>query len=278
MNDSNKIAVAVLTKGYQNVRDYQMLIDRNNSIFDKMVNGSKYDFDIIIFHEGNITVEHQQYISSQSKLPLIFRDVKESGNRSAFDDTKNKVNLELCPPTNLSSWFSLGYKHMCHFWSIDFFKYLEDYTYVIRADEDVILNTFNDSILENIITNDVKFATPLVCYYNGKLDDPDVMIGMQELTENFCKDNNIKPKMEFEKIMGAYTNFMIVNLDYFKTNKLIQSFLNRIENSHGIYSNRWGDASIWGIIIYWLIDEQFSILDGVEYYHASHDRYVNKKG
>ena len=116
---SDKIAIAVLTKGYDDIRQYQMLIDRNNSIFDKIVSHSKYQFDMLIFHEGNITTEHQEYIASQSKLPLLFKNVKEHGNCSAFDDTRNKLNMELCPPTGLSSWFSLGYKHMCHFWSIE---------------------------------------------------------------------------------------------------------------------------------------------------------------
>lgn len=275
---SDKIAIAVLTKGYDDIRQYQMLIDRNNSIFDKIVSHSKYQFDMLIFHEGNITTEHQEYIASQSKLPLLFKNVKEHGNCSAFDDTRNKLNMELCPPTGLSSWFSLGYKHMCHFWSIDLFDYLDEYTYILRIDEDVIVNTFDDSILEHMITNDIKFGTPLVCYYNGKLDDPDVMVGMQELTETFCENKGIQPKTNFDEIMGAYTNFMILNLSYFKNNNVVQSFLNEIENSHGIYSNRWGDASIWGIIIYWLLNEEFSILNDVEYYHASHDRYVNKKG
>jgi hypothetical protein len=272
-----RIAISVLTKGYDDVNKYQMLINRNNTIFDKIVNNSSYEFDIIIFHEGNISSDHQSYISSRSKLPLIFKDVKNCGGGNAFDDNKNKVNMELCPPTRESSAYPIGYKHMCHFWSIDLFEYLSDYKYTIRIDEDVLIDNFGDHILDKIINEDIKFSVALARHYMGHLDNPDVMVGLQRLTEEFYEKNNLNPNIEFKDILGCYTNFMIVDLEYFTNNKLIQSFLQDVEDSHGIYSNRWGDASIWGIIGYALMDEPVYILDMVSYYHGSHDLYVNKK-
>lgn len=276
MYNVGKIAISVLTKGYDDVQHYQMLIDRNNAIFNKIVNGSKYDFDLIIFHEGNITNEHQSYIASKSNLPLKFRDVRECGNGKAFSQDRNILNTELCPPNKLSSWFQLGYKHMCYFWSIDLFDYLSEYIYVIRIDEDVVVTKFDDSVLDNIVSGDIKFGAPLFCYYNGKLDDPDVMIGLQKLTEDFYEKYNHKPPIKFDDILGCYTNFMILNLDYFKNNNLVQSYLKDVSDCNCIYSNRWGDASIWGIIVQALVDEPYYLLDMVEYYHGSHNRYVNK--
>jgi hypothetical protein len=277
-NMGSKIAISVLTKGYADVNKYQMLIDRNNSIFDKIVENSNYEFDVIIFHEGNISSNHQSYISSKSKLPLIFKDVTKCGNGKAFNPNNDKVNMELCPPTKLSSWFSLGYKHMCHFWAIDLFEYLSDYKYTIRIDEDVLIHKFDSDILDKIINEKIKLAVPLVCFYKtGHLDDPDVMVGLQKLTEEFYHKNNFNPNIEFKDIMGCYTNFMVIDLEHFRNNKLVQSFLQDVEDSHGIYSNRWGDASTWGIIAHALMDEPVCILDTVEYYHGSHHLHVNKK-
>lgn len=54
--------------------------------------------------------------------------------------------MDLCYPTTLSNRFSLGYKHMCHFWSIDFLEYLKDYKYILRIDDDCLLNTFDTNI------------------------------------------------------------------------------------------------------------------------------------
>ena len=277
INKIEKIAVSVLTKGYDNINAYQMLIDRNNTIFNKIVNGSKYNFDLIIFHEGNITDEHQKYISSKSILPIVFKDVRECGNKKAFHSSRDLVNTELCPPTPRSSWFALGYKHMCYFWSIDLFDYLSEYKYIMRIDEDVLVTKFDDSVLDKIINDDIKFGAPLFCYYEGKLDGPDVMVGLQKLTEDFYEKHNHIPPMPFDDILGCYTNFMVLNLDYFRNHKLVQAYLKEVDECNCIYSNRWGDASIWGIIVQALVDEPYYLLDMVEYYHGSHDRYVNKK-
>ena len=48
-----------------------------------------------------------------------------------------------------------------------------------------------------------------------------------------------------------------------------------IDKTHGIYSNRWGDAPIWGIILYILSGEDFFELSNTGYLHGSHNHYVN---
>ncbi len=274
MKTSDKIGIIVLTKGYDNLQDYQMLIDRNDSIFEKIINVSDQIFETVIFHEGNIVKEHQEYISSKSNMPLIFRNVKECGNKSAFDDSKNLINYELCPPTEISSRFPVGYKHMCHFWAIDLFDYLKEYEYIIRIDEDVIIHEIHPELITTIKENDIKFAVPFIHHL---LDDPSVIVGIETLFDDFCKKNDFKPLTKFKNILGPNTNFMFLNLKYFANNTRVQSFLEMIEKSDGIYSNRWGDAVIWGIIIYALMDEPMYVLDMIEYYHGSHGHHVNKK-
>jgi hypothetical protein len=59
-----KIAIAVLTRGYNDLESYNKLIARNVLIHDKLTINSKFDYDVVIFHEGNITEEHQAYISN----------------------------------------------------------------------------------------------------------------------------------------------------------------------------------------------------------------------
>jgi hypothetical protein len=60
----HKNAIVVLTKGYNGNEEYQELIDRNNSIYNIFYSliDNKENYDIIIFHEGNITEEQQIYI------------------------------------------------------------------------------------------------------------------------------------------------------------------------------------------------------------------------
>jgi hypothetical protein len=232
------------------------------------------EIDCIIFHEGNITDSHQKYISDESQVPLIFKNVKECGDKTAFDNSRDVINSELCPPTELSSQFPLGYKHMCYFWSINLFDYLLDYEYVIRIDEDVFIQEIDIRILESIIDQKIKFAAPYICPF---LDHPDVMIGLEKLTKEFVETNNLKINGNISNVYAPNTNVMILNLDYYRNHTIIQNYLVEIKESHGIYSNRWGDATVWGIITQKLQEDPFYLCDDVVYFHDSHKHLVNKK-
>lgn len=267
-----KFAITVLTRGYPNINQYNSLIKRTNLIVDNIMKNSKYDFDMIIFHEGNIPIEHQKHISNLSETDLIFKNVKDYKENPAFNDSKNKFNYELCPPTPQSQCFPLGYKHMCHFWSIDFFNYLDDYDYVIRIDEDCFVTEFDDSVLDRITDGDVRFSSPL---FQGQ-DEGYVIVGLEKLWNKFIKDNNLQPFKNFKEIKCPYTNFMILDLNFFKSNKIIQSFLKYVDESHGIYSNRWGDLPIWGVILSTLTNNStYEESVNIKYYHLSHNKQIN---
>jgi hypothetical protein len=62
-----KKAVVVLTRGYDNIDEYNSLIQRNISIAINL--RDKINTPIIIFHEGNISSIHQDFISK--KTPLL---------------------------------------------------------------------------------------------------------------------------------------------------------------------------------------------------------------
>jgi hypothetical protein len=269
----NKIAITVLTRGYSNILQYDLLIKRNIFIYENIINKSNFEFDMIIFHEGNISQDHQNYISEKSKQNLIFKNIKESGNKEAFDDKKNIINNDLCPPSWLSSHFPLGYKHMCHFWSIDFLEYLKDYKYIIRIDEDCFVNKFDETILNLMINDNIHFVSPEF----QDQDDSRVIVGLERLLNEFLIEQNIQPLKTFNDIKCPYTNFMIVNVDFLRNNELINKILKRIDLSHGIYSNRWGDLPIWGMILTTLVDKKhYSECKTISYYHASHNIQINQ--
>jgi hypothetical protein len=49
-----------------------------------------------------------------------------------------------------------------------------------------------------------------------------------------------------------------------------------IDESHGIYSNRWGDLPIWGMILSTLIDEKhYRQEKSISYLHGSHNIIIN---
>jgi len=268
----NKIAITVLTRGYGNVSQYNSLIKRNTLIYENIISKSNFEFDMVIFHEGNITEEHQLHISKNSKQTLIFRNVKDYGNNEAFDDNKNIINNDLCPPNFLSSHFPLGYKHMCHFWSIDFLEYLKNYKFIIRIDEDCFIDKFDTNILNEMNEKEIHFVSPK---FQGQ-DDSRVIVGIEKLLDEFLVEFNIQPYKTFKDIKCPYTNFMIVNIEFLRNHKIINKILKKIDLSHGIYSNRWGDLPIWGMILSTLIDEKhYYECKSISYYHTSHNTQIN---
>jgi hypothetical protein len=100
----NQNAIVALVRGYQNVSGYESLLQRNKQIYENIILKSDEKFDFILFHEGNITKEHQIYIKNNSTgLNITFLDVKKSYPKTAFDDKKNKINVD----TNICVIFGL---------------------------------------------------------------------------------------------------------------------------------------------------------------------------
>jgi len=264
-----KNAIVVLNRGYDDIYKYDRLINRNNNIYNKIILESKLNnFDFIIFHEGNIINEQQEYIKSKTpQIEILFKNIKDVYPYNAFDNNKNILNMDLCPPTELSNSFSLGYKHMCHFWSIDFLEYLKDYKYILRIDEDCLLNTFDKNIFNIMKEKNIIFISP----FFQEQDNPDVIVGLDKLLNKFINENNIKPYKNFTDIKCPYTNLMIVDIEYFNNHIITKKFLNYIEMSNGIYSNRWGDLPILGIILSTFINpELYSNYIDISYMHDVH--------
>jgi len=85
------------------------------------------------------------------------------------------------------------------------------------------------------MNEEVSFAVPLIC---SVLDAPEVIVGLDKLLLEFLNTRGFKMPMPYSEIKAPNTNFMLVNLKYFRNHQLVQDFLQEVDNSHGIYSNR----------------------------------------
>ncbi len=190
MVNPKSVVIAGLTRGYENVEKYQDLIARNKSI-NKCCNSN---FDNILFHEGNISVAHQEYILSFTP------DLK-----------KNQV-----------------------------------------------------------------FISP----YFRKFDVQDVTLGMSELLKKFAIDNNIELKNKLEEsqesVKCPYTNCMVIDCEYFRNNHTFRKFQKKVDESSCIYSNRWGDLPLWGLVLWYFEDAQrYEEVITISYHHRSHGMSIN---
>ena len=255
-------AIVVLTRGYDNVEKYGQLIKRNNSITYK-----DKSIEFLIFHEGNILDHHQDYIAKKSPhLRIQFINIREK----AFKEDKRKIPVY--PPTRS---FSLNYRHMCHFWFVDFWKFVEGYDAIIRIDEDCVIDFSIDEVFS------ILNRPGLNCVYGSwERDQPFVTHGLVQFTRNFVKTiTNIKPEtIPTIGAQGTYTNVIGLNLASLRQNHLLQKYIENVERTGAIYQYRWGDLPLWGAALFYLCHRlSYVKLDKIKYFHGSHNSYVGKR-
>lgn len=247
-----KSVICCLTRGYKNIDLYKDLIKRNTSL-SQLPWAFKYDH--IIFHEGNISERQQKHIASKTTLPLRFVSIKDTFTRSA-----NKVTDEgVCKPQ--SKW-PQGYKRMCRFWFVDFWDYVKEYTYLIRFDEDVIVDENCKDPIEHSKQNNLHYIAPFL------MSEPkDVIDGLDRFTHRSYEDIN--------KVPGTHTQ--MIHIPYYMNNPKVKEFINHIDQSGCILHNRWGDAPLMGILIrdFTNQDEYDFNWKGFSGYHGSHNHTYN---
>ena len=254
-----KKCIAVLTRGYTNTNDYNKLIQRNEYI---RANLRDKNMEIIIFHEGNIDQSHQSFIQTHTpELNIIFININ---NGKAFKKEKESINYR-----EETKKFGYGYRHMCSFWFVDFWAFLENYDYVLRIDEDCFVEFNIDELFNDLKTN--KIIT-------GKIEqDHDfVTRGMNEFTLDFVKENmNPNYNFPFKTPIGPYSNVFALNLAALRTNVMLKKYIKRVEESNQIYFSRWGDLPLWGQAVEHILPNNWLILKNLRYYHESHNVIIN---
>ena len=282
----NKNAVVVLTRGYNDIDKYGELINRNNYIGD---NAKKKDFDFVIFHEGNITPDHQTHIQSKSNLPIKFVCISEHAFLPEKADIPFTADKFFFERTNIH--FPLSYRHMCTFWFVDFWHYVKDYDKILRIDEDCFIGFSIDYMFESL-DNKVAFF--------GRWDEepPFAVLGLHNFTCQFLQNNNLTVELENMKHLkydnkiginehtevenlprvlgGPYTNVISLNLGLIRQNQLVMQYISEIDKSQNIYSQRWGDLVLWGEVLKIFYNENdYSTSKLIQYYHGSHFSQVN---
>lgn len=246
-------ALVVLTRGYSNKKGYDKLLERNKCL-EKFHNKN---IIYIIFHEGNITDDHQQYIQANTILSLIFIDVSESFRKDKIDFYNPTWPIQ----------FGLGYRNMCNFWFCDFWNYLQKYDKILRIDEDCSYYSDYNRVFELL---DKKS----VVYGNWANDDAFVTKGLNDFTQRFMIEKNIKIKRRSPS--GPYTNVLGLNLHELRKNILLKEYIYSIKKSNNIYNHRWGDLPLWGeALTYMFPDISHICSNQLQYYHGSHQQHVN---
>jgi hypothetical protein len=260
-------AIVVLTRGYSDMKQYDQLLTRNEHISKNLKNKL---IPIVLFHEGNITNEHQIYIKSKSPdLEISFVNISST---SFLDEKKS---IPFFPRTDHPPW-QIGYRHMCNFWFKDFFKHVTDYNYIFRIDEDCYVQFSIDDAFSEIENGNIPFL------YGTTFGDPGwVVTNMNQTTIEFMKSKGQDVKKR--RAVGPLSCVFGLNLIKIREKMdILSEYHDYIDKSNGIYQYRWGDLPLWGEIMYYFFgiecnNNESIIKRWLIYYHKSHGKTVNAK-
>ena len=253
-----KIAIVALTRGYKEESSYELLLKRNqylSNIID--FTNSKYEF--ILFHEGNIGYNHQEYINQRSKIQHKFIDV--SVNFKITNELKNSALIEKFRNYGDHS----GYRLMCRFNMYYIWTYLKDYDYIFRVDEDVLITEFDEKQFEIMINKNIDFCFPKLINETHEFTNKYLPAYLENLF-------NIKSKKIYNHKF-PYTNVYIAKVKTWKKEEILQN-LKKIAVSNEQYKYRWGDLPVLGAFInYYKMDARY--FKNIKYMHASHDTVIS---
>ena len=246
---NEKTAIFVLARGYRGSEKYHYLKIIFRNLYIKRANfRKKIIFDLLIFHEGNISNFDQVLIKIFSiDFGIKFVHVKD------FFTIPRSVRLPNLPVE------SLGYEMMCVFNYFRIWSYLKEYQIAIRIDDDCFVREIPQ------LREDQIFSTAAIIEETHEITTNTLPIFLQELGDSQFYDNKF-----------PYTNVYITRLNFWLQSDVQQYLLNFYMHNDSII-NRWGDLPIIGITLkkYGVWNPENDYLKNFEYSHLSHSNIIS---
>tara|TARA_Y100000389_G_scaffold133285_1_gene130799 strand:+ start:3531 stop:4499 length:969 start_codon:yes stop_codon:yes gene_type:complete len=240
-----------------------------------------YKYPVIILHERDYDErsknEIKMSIRSECRNLIKFQELDSCDFVVPEHIDIDKMNkcIEVAP---VPYWRNKNYRIMCYFWIKHFFKYCKDYDYVMRLDDDSIIEEkINADLFDLMEKKDLNYVSNLlhidcsICNYGMK----DFFIKLcpnskEKLNELFIDHklkndvnyfnkfkevyeiiNNSKyDENEFDMSMPVmyYNNFSITKPIIWNSPE-IKNIINEIDKIGYIFYYRWGDAPLQTIIM-----------------------------
>jgi len=284
---SEKAAILILT---QNTIERKVYLKTTLYFLFKNFN-NKYRYPIIILHEGDYNerdkIEIVTGIRGECKELIKFKEIDKNDFEIPEHIDKDKlnksVNTQIVP-----YWRNKKYRSMCYFWIKHFIKYCDGYDYIMRLDDDSIieepitsdlfklLNDNKNVYMSNIIHIDCGicnfemkelFKKIIQNINNEKLDKLFVKAEISnkqpiynKLKELYHIVNNIeydKDNFTINMPLMYYNNFFITNTNFWKRDDVLK-IIDEIDKSGNIFYYRYGDAPLQTLIVSLLEPEKIT--------------------
>jgi hypothetical protein len=245
---------------------------------------AKYKYPVIILHEGDYTEDAKKEIiagiRSECRNLLTFQKIDDEDFRIPahidIDKMNSIIDLRVVP-----YWRNQKYRSMCYFWMKNFSKYTKDYSYVMRLDDDSIIEEpIKYDLFEMMSDKDFIYISNIIhldcslCNYGMKdfflkhyASNASEKEKINELFMDHTLNNNNEYFNKFKRLYKAlnnedytetsvelnmpfmyYNNFNIINVDVWNKPE-IQDIVNKIDEQGYIFYCRWGDAPLQTIIL-----------------------------
>ena len=248
-----KNCIFLLTRGYSygSLRNYKFLIKRNWAISKFLRSSSARtkgwsDFELVVFHEGNINILTQIVLSIVSFQKLKFISIEK--------DFK-LLNSNLWSG---ASEMPLEYSLMCQFQYFHVWKYLQKYEIACRIDEDIIMRCFPS------ISKEFTFITGSIFPETHRLTNDTLPLFLSKIGDEQFYDHQF-----------PLTNFFVTKSSLWNQPQ-ISAYLSNIAHQENSANYRWCDIPIIGVTLHKYL--KWSTLQGIdtaiEYYHGSHNALV----
>ena len=242
---------------------------------------SKYKYPVIILHEGDYdnNSKNEILLSIRGECKDIVKFQELDKDDFKVPDHINKSKMEKCINVKpVPYWRNDKYRIMCNFWIKHFFKYCKEYDYVMRIDDDSIIE---EPIIEdmfqimkdkdlNYISNIVHIDCSICNYgmkdffesiYPNKKDKIKELFMEHKLDETSKYFNKFKElysivnekeynetTIEMAMPVMYYNNFCITRPSLWNS-KEIKNIINEIDKLGYIFYYRWGDAPLHTLIM-----------------------------
>lgn len=251
----------------------------------------KFKYPIIILHEGDYDKPSQEEIIlsiRQSFRQLIsFKQIDKEDFEVPPHIDVAKVN-KIIDIKAVPYWRNLRYRLMCYFWLKQFFKYTKDFDYVMRLDDDSIIEEpIKDDLFSIVSSRNLVYMSNIVhidcglCNYGmkelfckllpeckEKLDaGMFIQAKVSPTSEYFSKFKQIRDIVEnrdtgcdefiAEMPIMYYNNFFITSTAFWQQEK-IKDLIDKIDAHGGIFYYRYGDAPIHTLIVSLLASDKIS--------------------
>jgi hypothetical protein len=243
--NKNKNCIVYLIRASE--KDVSEFIKSVHSLENYFLNNNSCD--ILCFHEANLK-PHIDKIKKEIKTKLNFFEIEFS----LPDFYENFDIPEFFPhPTHGNgplAWghpgFSMGYRHMCRFFTGEIYKQpqLGKYDYYMRMDTDsFILGPVNYDVFCYMKQNNKKYGYIARAVQH---DNPKVIEGLWGTSSKWYEKNDtlcIRSPSQIPEGMMYYTNFEIGDIKWFR-NSTYMDYYHFLDKEGGMLTKRWGDAPI----------------------------------